>query len=308
MGDPVSFSEEQRDFAASVRGYLSQCPTPERFSRELWTGLAGLGAWSTAAADEYGAAGAVAAVSVELGRARVAGPVAGTFFAIKAADHELAEAVAAGSAVATLCVGPYVPWADEADVVIEREGDEAWLVERVGVWTPRPTLGGEAWSTGERRRAGKLGNVQEAMRLVEVCLAGRLVGLALTALETSIEYARSRVQFGVTIGSHEAVAHPLVNARLGLRAAETLVAVAANAVDARIEEMSELSACAVLSAARAACDASLVAHQAMGAIGYTLEGPLVEASRQIRQLATVAQSESTLARRALSSYHLSQIG
>src|SRR4029450_6338993 len=45
-----------------------------------------------------------------------------------------------------------------------------------------------------------------------VLMAGALVGLAGAALELGVEYAKQRHQFGVPIGSFQAIAHGLADA------------------------------------------------------------------------------------------------
>ncbi|MFZ4517137.1 MAG: acyl-CoA dehydrogenase family protein [Microthrixaceae bacterium] len=101
--------------------------------------------------------------------------------------------------------------------------------------------------------------------------AAELVGLSERMLEMTVAYASERRQFGVPIGSFQAVKHQLADASLAVAFAVPLVLRAANSLahgdpDAALHvSMAKAKASA---AARGAADASLQCH---GAIGYTVE-------------------------------------
>jgi alkylation response protein AidB-like acyl-CoA dehydrogenase len=89
-------------------------------------------------------------------------------------------------------------------------------------------------------------------------------------LELTVDYVGERAQFGVPVGSFQAIKHHLADAALGLEFAEPLVAVAAHRL--RLGEPAGVaSSMAKLRASRAAHEAGRVALQCHGAIGYTVE-------------------------------------
>ncbi len=71
-----------------------------------------------------------------------------------------------------------------------------------------------------------------------------------------------------------------------LDSAATLARIAAHAFDTGAPDLRARAAAARLSATRAALDAAHTAHQLFGAQGITVEGPVFQVSRRIRQLAS----------------------
>jgi len=101
--------------------------------------------------------------------------------------------------------------------------------------------------------------------------AATLVGLSRRALEIGVAYAKERIQFGVPIGSFQAIAHRLADAATDVDGARLLVWESAWAETARPERFSELCAMAFAWAAqtaRAATETSLHVH---GGYGFSLE-------------------------------------
>lgn len=136
----------------------------------------------------------------------------------------------------------------------------------------------------------------------DVALAAYLTGAGRRLLDTAAEHARTRVQFGRTIGSFQAVAHPIVTAGVGLTSAEKLTTMAALAIDEDHRDGRVLAVSARLSACRAAVEAALVAHQTLGAIGYSVEGPIGNVAHRVRQLATLPGYASDLGEQVLANY------
>jgi alkylation response protein AidB-like acyl-CoA dehydrogenase len=95
--------------------------------------------------------------------------------------------------------------------------------------------------------------------------AAQQCGLADRMLELTVAYVKERQQFGVPVGSFQAVKHHLANARLALEFARPLLYRAAVTLDPVHVSMAK----------RKADDAALVtagvALQCHGAIGYTTE-------------------------------------
>ena len=102
-------------------------------------------------------------------------------------------------------------------------------------------------------------------------LALEAVGIASTALELAVEYAKTREQFGRKIGVYQAVAHPLADAHVETELARSLAYWAAWCVGEG-DELAPVAAAAAKSycgdTAVAACERSIQVH---GRIGFTWE-------------------------------------
>jgi alkylation response protein AidB-like acyl-CoA dehydrogenase len=95
--------------------------------------------------------------------------------------------------------------------------------------------------------------------------AAQQCGLAQRMLDLTAAYAKERRQFGVPIGSFQAVKHHLANARIALEFARPLVYRAAVTIDPVHAAMAK---CKADDAALVTARAALQCH---GAIGYTTE-------------------------------------
>lgn len=104
--------------------------------------------------------------------------------------------------------------------------------------------------------------------------AAQALGVCDQLIEMSVSYASQRKQFGVPIGSFQAVKHMLANVKVELEYARSLVYRAAHSVahasDARGIDVSM----AKVAACEAAVNAAKVSLQVHGAIGYTWEQDL----------------------------------
>ncbi|MEU6663377.1 acyl-CoA dehydrogenase family protein [Streptomyces sp. NPDC046821] len=305
----VAFSPEQEALAESVRRYCRSRCTEEvqradssSFPRPFWQGLAGLGVLSLAIPEEGGGAGEISAVSMELGRACAPGPLAGTFFATRTLPEPHARTVARGAGLVSVGRPPLMPWAPIADLFIESDGDRAWLAQATGTVEPVETLGNEPWGRVSLERVLPLERVQEGTNFSNMALAGYLWGAGKRVLDATVEHARTRHQFGRALGSFQAVAHPIVNAGLGLEAADKLIKVAAQAIDHQHPQACGLAVAARLSASRAAMEAAFVSHQTHGALGYSVEGPIGHIAQRIRQLSLLPAHADDMREKALAMY------
>jgi alkylation response protein AidB-like acyl-CoA dehydrogenase len=281
---------------------------PEPFDRALWSRLAGeLGLTGLAVAERYGGSGygvtELAVVLEEIGRASLPGPYLVTTLASLALalahpdDHTAAllRGIAGGEQVVAVHVGSrdiapdgavtvrYVPDATAATHLLVAGPDGGAVV---GLNDPGVTvtalagidltrgLGHVSFPAGAARSldvpgdwAGRVG------ALAVVLLACEQVGGAERVLEMSVDYARTRVQFGRPIGSFQAVAHTLADMLTELELARSVqqhaVRLAANGAP-----LAELAPAA--SAAKIACSAmfeQLTSEtiRVHGGIGFTWE-------------------------------------
>lgn len=155
-----------------------------------------------------------------------------------------------------------VPWADTADVVITAAG--RFDPETIEL-TPRPSVDGARRLFAVAGRSEPVDGLPAAFDRGVLGFAAQQCGLADRMLEMTVDYAKERQQFGVPIGSFQAVKHHLANARIALEFARPLVYRAAVTLDPVHVSMAKAKADA------AALLAARVALQCHGAIGYTTE-------------------------------------
>ncbi|MCB1038752.1 MAG: acyl-CoA/acyl-ACP dehydrogenase [Acidimicrobiales bacterium] len=185
--------------------------------------------------------------------------------------------------------GSLVPWGDAVTylVTVDRRGSDGWVVRRIegglavgDTADQRRTLA-DAVDAGRRVvRLGAwrsdagfaLGTIAErAFDRGALGTAAQLVGLSRRMLDLTVAYASERKQFGVAIGSQQAVKHHLADAAMAVRFAAPVVYAAAWEL-----ATGQPTAGRTVSTAKAlASDAArLTARQALqchGAIGYTVE-------------------------------------
>jgi alkylation response protein AidB-like acyl-CoA dehydrogenase len=155
-----------------------------------------------------------------------------------------------------------VPWADTVDVIITRAGryDRA-AVELI----PHPSVDGARRLFEVRGTPQPVTAEQAAFERMVIGVAAQQCGLADRMLDLTTSYVKERKQFGVPVGSFQAVKHHLANARVAIEFARPLVYRAAATLDPVHVSMAKSKADdAALTTARAAL-------QCHGAIGYTTE-------------------------------------
>jgi alkylation response protein AidB-like acyl-CoA dehydrogenase len=288
----LNFDDDDEQFAATVGRFCQEHVDPVESSiasdgsmdRTVWTALAELGVLGLATPEGGGTASTMAAVMGQLGRHFVGGPLASTFAATQLLPPAERKAVVAGESIVTVGNPPLLPWAPVADLFIELAGDHAWLAVPVSTIEPVNTLGGEPWGRCLLRRDRDLGRSQRAVAFSDCALAAYLVGAGEVLLDTAATYARDRAQFGRAIGEFQAVSHPLADCAVHLSAASVLAKLAADSLDRQQADSRQVSAVARLSAGAAALRVAYQAHQTLGAMGFTVEGPVGSRSARIRQL------------------------
>ncbi|MFJ5731660.1 acyl-CoA dehydrogenase family protein [Streptomyces paradoxus] len=306
----------QRDFARSLDGMLRSAGTPGVVrswasgdhvpGRALWARLAEAGVFALAIPEEHEGLGVLpvelAVAFGELGRHAVPGPLAETVAAGALlgrlggdAAHVWLPQLASGKAVASLCVlsqggSPYALDADAADAVFVVDGDTVRLADSHG-----PV---QLSADPARRQARPLGGVvvtrgpvvtaaaAYAADVAALVTAAQALGVGRALLERTVEYVRQRTQFGVAVGSFQAVKHRLADTLIALEFAQPLVYAAALALAADDPAAGREVAAAKVSAGEAAYAAARTALQLHGAVGYTEELDLSLWIRKARPLRT----------------------
>jgi len=130
------------------------------------------------------------------------------------------------------------------------------------------TLDGAA---GDRLPASDAAVLADLNRRGAVLAAADLVGTARAALTRTIDYDRTRVQFGKPVGGFQAIKHTLADLHVGVLMAEHAALYAAYAVDAALPDAQLAVAIAKAKANDAAERATGAMIQYHGGIGFTWE-------------------------------------
>lgn len=113
--------------------------------------------------------------------------------------------------------------------------------------------------------------IEAAMPAILCIVSADMVGAGEWLLQTTAEYARTRVQFDRPLGFFQAVKHPLVNVMLEIDRAKSLTYNAACAFDEEPEEAERYARMAKSAASDMAVFSSSRAVQFHGGIGFTWE-------------------------------------
>ncbi|WP_063042742.1 acyl-CoA dehydrogenase family protein [Nocardia pseudovaccinii] len=297
--------ESMRGWAGSVRPIATMRDEPTDFWRAYWPGLADFGIFRVAIAEAAGGhGGSVADLAVLVEQAAhdlVGGPVLSTALANLVTAGALAEDMPCGVAL-DFVVGDVVRVPVASDELLLTGVWESVLGAAPGtsVLLPVQALDGLRWCVigpdAEGLRIEALApadpstplarvhcaevrvpadRVFESPHAVEdllaVLVSAELAGVAGWCLETAVEYAKVREQFGRKIGSFQALKH--ICAWMLCRA-ELIRSVAADAAAAVDEGGAELPIAAAIAAAislDAAVETAKDCIQVLGGIGFTWE-------------------------------------
>lgn len=261
------------------------------YDAATWSGLAEMGVLGLLAPEAAGGAGLGTVELVlaceEAGSVALPGPlVEHAAVAVPAlaeagaeAGADVLSAAAAGSLlVATAPAGERVEGAAAADVLLLVRDGVAHLVDpATATLTPERSVDGArrgarvCWEGGQPLPSVDVGAMTDRGA---VATAAQLVGLAAAMVRRTVAYVSQRKQFGVPVGSFQAVKHQLADAHLRVEYARPVVLRAAYALDAGEVTRSRDCSAAKVAAGRGAELAGRVALQCHGAIGYTAEHDL----------------------------------
>ena len=304
-------SEDQRQIQRTARELLAERARPERvrscaeegrLDEGLWSELCGLGWPGIAIAEQYGGQGLglveLAILCEELGRAVAPVALLPTVLAAlvieQAGSAEQRErwlpSLAGGESLGALGVerdgvAELVLGAPGAEVlVLAQEGaprarvyapegsERVGVVQRVDSIDPtRPTARVQVPADmGEVLE----GDVQAGLNRALVAVSAELVGVCERALDMTVAYVKERKQFGVPVGSFQAVSHRCAQMLLDTEQARSATSYAAWAADADAERLPEAAAMAKASASQAGVEVTASAIQAHGGIGFTWEADI----------------------------------
>jgi alkylation response protein AidB-like acyl-CoA dehydrogenase len=300
-----ALSDDQSALRDAVRALLQdECPPavvraawsdPGAGALPLWAklvdmGLAGAAVPATAGGLGLGACDVVPLLE-EAGRAAAPLPiletafVAGPLLAAAPAGTEVLERLLAGELLVACSLdgSGVVPYAEIADLLLLSEGAGDGLPIRLldarGVSEPVSSI-------DAARAVGRVSDQQAFMGLQleleasdrvaawrrgVVGCAAQLVGLARTLLDQTVAYVKDRRQFGVPVGSFQAVKHHLADGLIAHEFAWPAVLRAAWSIDQGLASSERDVAMAKALASEAAERVAGIALQCHGAIAYTTE-------------------------------------
>ncbi|MGI9184164.1 MAG: acyl-CoA dehydrogenase family protein [Solirubrobacteraceae bacterium] len=282
-------TEDQKEIKNVARELLAaRSPWPKvraaaqtaAYDPALWQEIVALGWPGIAVSEQYGGQGLgaveLAVLLEELGYACAATPFLSTAVtaAVIAATGSDAQrerwlpGLVCGELSAGLGTPDLVADGEDADVVVVLEGGQARLIaaphgEAVVMIDPTRRFARVSGET-EPLNAG-------APARVYAGLAAEMVGVCQRALEMTLDYVKQRKQFGVAVGSFQAVAHRCAQMLLHTESARSTAYFAAWAADADPDRLTEAGALAAAAASRAGREVTASAIQAHGGIGFTWE-------------------------------------
>jgi alkylation response protein AidB-like acyl-CoA dehydrogenase len=297
------FTDDQREIKRTARDLLGERAGAERvrelaqardFDDALWRELVELGWPGIALGEEHGGQGLgcieLAILAEELGRSLAAVPFLPTAMAASMIDQagspaqrerwlgplargEITGALAsADDGGAELVIG-----APQAEVIVLLHDDHSARAlsrddcELTALDAIDPTRPAARVSAAPDAGEELSGDVAAGIGRALVAASAELVGVCDRALEMTVSYVKERRQFGVPVGSFQAVSHRCAQMLLDTEKARSATSYAAWAADADPERLPEAAAMAKAAASDAGREVTASAIQAHGGIGFTWE-------------------------------------
>lgn len=298
-------TDDQREIQRTARELLAERAKPERvrehaeagrMDAELWRELCELGWPGIAVAEEHGGQGLgtieLAILCEELGRALAPVPFLPSALAAMLIEHGGSEeqrarwlpGLASGDTVGALGTAldgtaELLIGGAEATllILIEDDGsarvlaaDEAEITPTASVDPTRSAARVSASADAGEALAEGCAGLGRAL----VAVSAELIGVCDRALEMTVAYVKDRRQFGVPVGSYQAVSHRCAQMLLDTEKARSAVAFAAWTADSEPARLAEAAAMAKAAASDAAREVTASAIQAHGGIGFTWEADI----------------------------------
>ena len=289
------FSEDQATVKATARELLASRSPFERvraaaeagrYDEPLWRELCELGWPGIAVAEEHGGQGLgaveLAVLLEELGYAVAPVPLLGSALAALAIEHagsaeqraRWLPGLASGELTGALGgVRDLIADAADASVIVlveagvprivAREDADVEPVDAIDPTRRYARVSGDGPALG--------GDVDAALGRAGAAVAAEVVGVCQRALDMTVAYVGDRKQFGVPVGSFQAVSHRCAQMLLDTESARSAAYFAAWAADAAPERLPEAMGLACVAASDAGVDVTGSAIQAHGGIGFTWE-------------------------------------
>lgn len=296
-------TSEQVAIQDAVRGTLCECWGMERlhafadgdadFDRASWDALMALGVGGLALPESDGGAGLglldAALVCEVAGEAAAPGPLIGQIvgaIAVASCNHsatrELLDGIATGATVVTLALdGNLVQSARAAQLFLADENGGLSLIEAGEGVSIEPVTATDRSRPVSRVSFGAVKSyplfeagdpmVQRVRDAALVLIAADALGGAQHCTDLSVDYAKTREQFGQPIGRFQGLKHQLAHMALDVEPARAQVWYAAYAWDAELPDATRAAAMVKAHLCEVYTRTSRAAIAAHGGIGYTWE-------------------------------------
>ena len=232
MAFDLGFTADQTTIADLFNGFfanespaeVARAAEPLGFNADLWQKALALGVAGMAVPEQHGGGGASlgdAVIVAEAVGASIA-PIPIVEHIIAARAHPVADLVE-GNIIGTVALTPavdgkwsYVPAGAIADIVIGVDGIDIVAVrsQSPGV-APRnhacQPLAHRSSREGDRVVIGDAASFEHVVSEWKTLTAAALVGIAQRSLDIAVQYVKERHQFGVPVGSFQAVQHGLAD-------------------------------------------------------------------------------------------------
>ena len=185
-------------------------------------------------------------------------------------------------------VASFVPFARSADVILVLALSDSGLgcyeiahetpgvsIEPLTTWDPTLRLSHIAFDGAEARRIDGIDAdaVEAVLDLARVALAGEQAGAARRIFEITVEYLKTRVQFGRPIGGFQALKHWAADLLIEVESATSAARAAAQALADNAPDKQVLVNLAAFACADAFGAVAAAAVQMHGGIAFTWEHP-----------------------------------
>lgn len=275
---------------------------PLGFDSPLWERLRVFGIPSLAVPEAYGGGGAtlaeLAIIAEEAGRSLAPAPVVESMVAgrLLAALGHGDSSVLEGSVIATMSLGSHlVPAAAVAGIVVVPVEGGVGIVRREAPMVAVPNIGSLPVAVVEMSDSDARVLGQDALRAYYIALdewrvltAAWLAGLGEAATLIGAGYAKARRQFGVLIGTFQAVQGPLADASTAVTGARLFAHIAAERLAADPTDPTGSAAAAFSAGSKAAQLASGVSLHVHGGYGYTMEYDIQMFARRAKAVSLLA--------------------
>ena len=295
-------TDDQREIQRTARQLLGERARPERvrehaeaarMDSELWRELCELGWPGIAVAEEYGGQGLgcieLSILCEELGRSLAPVPFLPSAMAATVIEHggsaeqrerwlpRLASGETIGGLGAAVDgMAEFVVGGADAQLIVLIEDDGSARVFSADEAEVSPLASIDPTRSAARVSAShaegeELADGCAGLGRSLVAVSSELVGVCDRALEMTVSYVKERKQFGVPVGSYQAVSHRCAQMLLETEKARSTSAFAAWTADADPERLAEAAAMAKAAASEAGREVTAGAIQMHGGIGFTWE-------------------------------------
>jgi alkylation response protein AidB-like acyl-CoA dehydrogenase len=296
-------TDDQREIQRTARELLSERARAERVREHaeaartddaLWAELCGLGWPGIALSEEHGGQGLggieLSILCEELGRSLAPVPFLPSVLAGVVIEQAGSPAqrerwlggLASGETIGAVSLAvdgtaELVIGGAEAQVIVLVEEDRtarlltADEAEVSPLASIDPTRSSARVSATEDVGEALEGDVASGVDRALVAVSSELVGVCDRALQMTVDYVKERRQFGVPVGSFQAVSHRCAQMLLDTEKARSTTAFASWTADSDPERLAEAAAMAKAAASDAGREVTGSAIQAHGGIGFTWE-------------------------------------